>query len=163
MSDPKTGFALGLILAEERGEDGPGRERAPGAQAGRLVRENVIMEREDYTTAEAFHIHQPGRSMPIEGPGTLIDALVIADKNDFGCYAEVDGQTIVNQPFTQLEKRSAELSRVSAYTQQDGDSVFSVNDYEFQQAIDVVIQPTEEVRFSVIRAEADLIRGKGHA
>lgn len=146
--------------------DGGRRPRFPligggggGADRTFPTREHLVIQREDFTTDRAFTVKQPGVSMPISGPGTLVDAVVVGDSGNFKATVKADGQRIVDDEFTDLELRSSELERIAAYQREaDGAFVFAVNDYEFQQDVEVAIDPHESITFLLQRAEVDLVR-----
>lgn len=132
-----------------------------GVGLGRKLprREVVVIERGSLTTDESFHINEPGRSLPVDGPGTLISAFVVADSDQFGVYLSADDEAIADETFVALQANAAEMPRISAYQRPSDDLyVFGATDYEFLHAFDCVIQPDESITFDIQRAEIDLFR-----
>lgn len=123
------------------------------------MNEHVIIQREAFTANSAFHFEEPGRSMPVSGPGTLVNSLLVADSDEFGVYIELDGQTVIDASFPTLMLRSDELDRIAAYRRGDDKYVLAVSGYEFQEEVDVVIQPDGSLSVTLQRAEIDVVRG----
>lgn len=142
-------FGLELIVAEEQA-----RQEAQ-AEEDEAVRNPLVIDRQDFTTASSFSIKEPGRSFPLEGPGTLVDLLLIADSDQFDVSVEVDGHSIVTEAYTNLVDDSVELARIAAY-QRTGDSnyVLNISDLDFRAKIDASITPNEQITF--LRQRADL-------
>lgn len=142
-------FGERLILAEEH-------RRAPREASPPHRADVLVIERTDFTTTSAFHIQEPGRELPVEGPGTVVNMAVIADSDQFDVFLAIDGETTLSDPFTTLQTRSSELERIGAYERDDGDYVWTASDYDFQDAVDVVITPQESITFRLQRAELEL-------
>jgi hypothetical protein len=164
-------FGLELILAEEQasqypvqrgGGSGGGSGGDSGDSGGGSGRESevwnpLVIDRQDFTTADAFPIKEPGTEFPIEGPGTLIDLLIIADSDQFDVYVEVDGREIVTSSFTRLQDDTVELARISAYQRADDPNyVFDLTQLDFQHQIRAVITPHQEITFRRQRADLNL-------
>lgn len=141
-------FGLELILAEAS------RETA-GDQANE---ELIVIERQGFTTADAFHVHEPGITLPMEGPGTLRSLVIVAQADTFNVDLYVDGQTVISESVSNLITDADEMPDISAYQRSDGDYVFSATDYQFASAVDAVIEPTASTTFERQRAEVDTIR-----
>lgn len=143
-------FGLELIVAEEQRRQDP-------VQTEDEVNEPLVIDRRDFTTADAFSIHEPGTTFPIEGPGTLIDLLIIADSDQFDVYVEVDGRKMVGESFTSLQDDTVELARISAYERVGDDNyVFNLTELDFRHQIRASITPQEEITFLRQRADLDL-------
>lgn len=144
-------FGLELIAAEERAI------QAGQPDADDEIREAIVIDRQDFTTADAFQINEPGQTFPIDGPGTLIDLLIIADSDQFDVYIAVDGRQIVAEAFTSLLDDTVELARIAAYQRVDDDNyVFNFTDVDFQHQIEAAITPNESITFLRQRADLDL-------
>lgn len=153
----EVGFHERLIIAEEEARTvtvSPSDDDA--SQPTRP--ETIVIQRESFTTASSFHIREPGRQLPLAGPGTLVQVLVIADSTQFNAHLELDGQVMISDAFADIRDRSSELVRIDAYQRADGDYVFTAEGYEFQDTIDAVISPQESITFTLQRAEFDVIR-----
>lgn len=147
-------FGLELILAEEHGP----RQRKPVRESnGPEVRETLVIQRQDFTTASAFTIHEPGTSMPVDGPGMLTDILIIADSDQFDIHVEIDGRDVVADSFTDLQDDTVELSRIAAYQRSDDNFVIDISEYDFRDRVDASITPQESITFLRQRAEFDLL------
>lgn len=153
-------FGERLILAEETE-----RAAAPTPADDRVIlpdpdrRETVVIERRSFTTADSFHFKEPGRELPIDGPGSLVQLLVAVDSDQFDVFVEADDEVLVSDAFTDLQDLSSEFNRISAFQQAGGgDFIFSVKNYEFQHTFDAVIQPNQSMTFARQRAEIDLVR-----
>lgn len=150
------------VVLGDGGGIGPPRmpRESPPDKKSMPRREHVIIQRENFTTNQSFVFHEPGVSMPVSGPGTLVDGLIVCDSDDFTATVTADGQQIISETFATLEQLSQELDRISAYRRaEDGKYVFSIGDYEFQQSVEIAIQPGEQIGFDVQRAEIDIVRG----
>lgn len=151
MEGDGTGLTFGqrLILAEER-------TRHPARQPPASRPEVVVIERMDFTTNQGFHIEEPGRAMPIEGAGELVNLAVVADSDQFDIYLAIDGREKASGAATDLEPVSAELERIAVYERNDGRFVWTASEYEFRQSVDAVVTPREQITFQLQRAELDL-------
>lgn len=145
-------FGLNLIVAEERAQEG----KPDDDDDEEDVRSPLVIDRQDFTTASAFDVKEPGRSFPIEGEGTLVDLLVIADSDQFDVYVAVDGKNIVSEDYSSLVDDSVELARIAAYQRtNDSNYVLNVSDVDFRSEIEAVITPREEITFLRQRADLD--------
>lgn len=152
-------FGERLVLAEEHRRDHDQPPASTAEPPSRPQSETVVMQREETTTNGSFHISEPGQSLPVAGPGTLVSAVVIAETDQFDVFVELDDQTVASAPAATLRTRSAELERIAVYERENGDTVVTVSDYQFQQHVDVVITPQESITFPLQRAEVDVVRG----
>lgn len=124
-----------------------------------LPSELVIIQREDFTTGDAFVFQEPGTKMPIGGPATVRSAVIVADSSDFDITFTVDGMKVLDNDFSTLEGRSGELEHVSAYSRSsDSASVITVKDYDYLHTAEIVIEPGADITFHLQRAELDLLR-----
>lgn len=153
---PADELAVRIALADEQRSESS--ESESDSVSVVETNELLVIERQGFTTASAFNVKEPGTSMPIAGPGTLKSLLIIAEDDTFEVFFEIDGQTVIDDSFTALEEISDELPDISAYERGDGFFVVTVQDYEFQSAVNAVISPTASATFTRQRAEVDVIR-----
>lgn len=145
-------FGRELIIAEEAVRD-------EGESVAVDRSEVVPIQREDFTATVGFVFHEPGTSMPIDGPGTLVNATLIAETSDFRVTLDVDGREVVADTFEGLMTHSAALERISAYQRNSDDNyVFVASGYEFQDAVNVAIVPDDSLTVRLQRAEIDVVR-----
>lgn len=146
-------IGLDLILAEER------------RRQDRVVVEDddspvdtdlLVIERQNFTTSDAFTLKEPGNSLPLDGPGDLSSLVVSADSDQYDVFLKVDDQVVVNDSWTNVESISGELTRIGAFQDSDDNRVFSASDYSFRDELDAVITPQASVTFSLQRVEVDL-------
>lgn len=149
-------FALQLIAAEENQLE----TAADGGQTQGSRSEVIPIERENFTATSGFAFNQPGTTMPIDGPGTLIEAVLVAQSEDFDVTVELDDRRVVGEAFATLRGRADELERLSAYQRSPDDNfVFIAAGYEFQRHVNVTITPTDTSLDVVLqRAEVDVVR-----
>lgn len=154
VEDEALTFGEQLILAEEGQSEG---ETAPP----RPQTELIVIERTDFTVAAeaGFNVKEPGRSFPIDGPGTLDSLVLVCDSETVDVYLAIDGQTVVDDDIETLIPRAGELNRISAYQRSAGTFVFAANDYEFQDVVEAAATPETETTFRLQRAEVDVVRG----
>lgn len=157
----ETPFALQLIAAEEQRVRevevaDPPRERPVSPVEPRP--EQIVISRRDFTTTSAFNLHDPSTSLPLEGPGTLVDLLIISDSDQMDIFLSIDDRDIVQESFQSIQADSSDLSRLAAYERTDNKFVFSASDYEFQHQLSAGVVPNEETTFDRQRVEVDRVR-----
>lgn len=90
---------------------------------------------------------------PIRGKGRIENIVIITFGESFNVRLEVDDDNVLNNDFRTIEKLSDELVNVSAYAKQNSDRVLSIQDYTFEEYLNITIFPKGELTVELARAE----------
>lgn len=94
-----------------------------------------------------------GPGFPVHAQGRLDSFIVVSDSRNFEVQVTVDNSDVVDDTFSRLATIQQELTHISAYQTQEK-FVVSVQDYPFREFLNIIITPSEEIEFELIRVEA---------
>lgn len=141
-----------LLVADELRRIGKAEERETDKQ------DAIIIDRRDLSIDNTFRLKDEDAEgnvidMPIQGEGVLDSFVIKSPNTNFSVSVEIDSfDALDKETFDSISNISTALSHIGAFSK-SGTHTVSVSSYPFNERLNLIVHPHEEITFTIVRAE----------